>query len=111
MTDQHAHLIQFADTAITVAQDVRKFHAKRTKVGNAQRNTDIRHAADQITAAMRPIRSALGRAPYDPINALTEQQHKELRDASKRLQVERRKLWKLLNGGSKKRGPRGGKLK
>ena len=111
MNDEHSHLIQFADSAVQVAKDVRKYHAKRTKVGSATRNQDIMRAVGQVQAAMRPIRSALGRAPYDDITPDSEKRLEELREASRRLQVERRKLWKLRNGGSKKRGPRGGRRK
>jgi hypothetical protein len=106
---RHEHLIQFAEAAITLAQDTRQYHRKRSRVGAAQRHTDIDHANGQLRAAMKPIRSALGRTPYDPINATTRARHEELRAISRRLQAERRKLWKLRHGGDKKRGPRGGR--
>jgi hypothetical protein len=81
--------------AVKYAQDVRAFHRKRTRPGERARETDIRHALAGVRRAMKPIRSTLGRAPYDHHGSEQEHYYDALREASQRLQSERRKLWKL----------------
>lgn len=91
-------MIERAEVAIKNAQDVRGYHRKRTRIGHAQRNTDISHAMTKIRFAMLSIRSALGRVPYRAINETSRREAAELADVSRRLQIERRKLWKLRGG-------------
>ena len=91
----HSSMLQDADIAINLAQEVRAFHRRRTKKESNQRKTDVRHASARVSRAMKPIRSALGRARHLPQTDEHKAQVAELRDASQRLQSERRKLWKL----------------
>lgn len=94
----HVEMLERGEKAIAQAQDVRSYHRKRTRIGHPQRNTDILHAMQKVQAAMRPIRSALGRAPYQPLNETSRSETDELKAMSKRVQAERRKLWKLRGG-------------
>lgn len=90
-------MVENAEAAIKHAQDIRAYHRKRSKPGDKQRDVDIKHALTKVRSAMRPIRSALGRAPYD-ISADAGERRVALRAISARLQTERRKLWKLRGG-------------
>jgi hypothetical protein len=76
--------------AVSHAREVRKRHARQTDRGTAQREADLRIARQGIDAAMRPLRSEIGRTPYAHIP-----REDEIREASKALQAERRKLWKM----------------
>lgn len=92
----HNQILEGVDGAVQNARDIRAFHRKRTKKGDQQRETDIRHALTRIKRVMAPIRTKLGRWPYvTEIEGDEVAQIDELRVASKRLQAERRKLWKL----------------
>lgn len=93
----HQSMIENAEAAVKHAQEIRAYHRKRSKPGDKQRDVDIRHALTKVRAAMRPIRSQLGRAPYDN-SADAAERRVELRAISEKLQAERRKLWKLRGG-------------
>lgn len=101
-TLQHDLILMDANSAVKHAQDVRAFHRKRTRPGERHRSVDVRNALKRLRDAMAPIRSALGRAPYDKLNATTRKRHDELRAVSQLIQAERRKLWKLRGGKPKK---------
>lgn len=76
-------------------REVRAHHRKRTMRGDQQREEDIRMALERIRAAMKPLRSALGKFPWQsPSSSIKEKQQKVL-EASVALQRERRKLWKM----------------
>jgi hypothetical protein len=100
----HEAVLSAAETAIQHAQSVRSYHRKETHPRHPQRLTDIKHAENRIKNAMRPIRSALGRAPYMNSSQITEKRLEQLRDMSKLLQAERRKLWKLAGVRKRSRG-------
>lgn len=93
--------------AIKMAQDVRTRHAKRTAKGGRQREDDINMAMKRLKAAMKPIRSELGRAiHYAPEMPSAMANRDKLNDLSTRIQAERRKLWKMrgrrMNGRVKR---------
>jgi len=84
-------MLEDADKAIENARAVREFHAKRNKRGSRQRETDIRLALERLRDAMKPIRRAIAKFPYDPTGLDAE----SLKTASQDIQKERRKLWKM----------------
>lgn len=90
--------IQAADAAVAFAQQVRKFHRRRTGKGTAQRSEDIEKALQRLKDAMGPLRSEIGRFPYGPQTDQADHNREVIRKASKRLQAERRKLWKMRDG-------------
>ena len=77
--------------AVDYAQEVRAYHRRRTRRGNKQRENDISLALDRLKRAMQPIRTRIGQIPYNP----PREENELLRQASKTLQTERRKLWKM----------------
>jgi hypothetical protein len=97
-TPDHETVLADAYAAVIAAQEVRAFHRKRTRPGEKHRTLDVQNALKRLKLAMTPIRSALGRAPYDEINKASRLRHAQLRRVSKSIQVERRKLWKLRGG-------------
>lgn len=86
-------LIERADAAANEAERLRKFYRRSHKRASELRVKQLTAALDNIAEASRPIRSTMGRLPYIRISAALEDQ---LRDASQRLQSERRKLSKML---------------
>src|SRR4051812_5740244 len=83
------------DAAIAFAQQVRKLHRRRSERASPARRRDIRMALNRLGSAMKPLRSELGRLQYAPTTAAAEARHERVRDASKAIQTERRKLWKM----------------
>lgn len=84
-----------ADAAIKNAQRVRAAHRRRTPVGSAQREDDLAIALARVAEAMRPIRSEIARFPYGPQTDAAEANRQKLRNLSRALQGERRRLWKM----------------
>jgi hypothetical protein len=88
-----------AAAAVSYAQDVRAHHRKRTKRGASQREADLWIARNRLREAMEPVRSVIGRAQFDLMSATKAKQIEKARQASRDLQRERRKLWKMQVGG------------
>ena len=88
-------ILERADAAVVYAQQVRRWHRRRKKP-SATRNADLQRARDRITEAIAPIRSEIGRFPYGPDTDIAERNRQSIRDASQSLQVERRKLTKMM---------------
>jgi hypothetical protein len=88
-----------AKRAIEHAQSTRRAHARKTEHGTKQREADLKVAVERLQAAMKPIRRRICRLPYlqAPIGA------EALEMASKELQRERRKLWKMRSSVLKKK--------
>ncbi len=86
-----------AKLAVKNAQEVRSYHRRRTERGDQQREADLTLALDRVKAAMRPLRSAIGKFPYERPTATNEARQQRIKDASFSLQRERRKLWKMLH--------------
>ena len=95
-----AHL-QAADRAVTFARDVRRYHARRTPKTSNQRRTDLTEARERLRAAMKPLRSYLGRPDTRQTQASTREREKVLA-ASKAIQTERRKVWKMQQGSEQR---------
>lgn len=87
--------IEFAEAAVAYAQQVRSFHRRRTERGSKSREADIDVALDRLKAAMRPLRTHIGRFAYGPQTTTAEKNRQAIREASDAIQRERRKLWKL----------------
>jgi hypothetical protein len=88
--------LQAAAAAADNAETVRQLHRRRTKRGDARREKDIELALDRITSAMRPLRAYLcGVAWLAHDSEGIRRQIESVRAASRRLQSERRKLWKM----------------
>lgn len=85
-----------AELAIKNAQEVRAFHRRRTERGNRQREHDLILAIKRVKSAMRPLRSEIGKFPYGPQTDQAAVNRQLIREASKALQRERRKLWKMM---------------
>jgi hypothetical protein len=89
------HLIETAEAAVANAQNVRRFHGRRTQKGSKQREKDIALALKRLREAMDPVRSAIGKFQYGPQTETAEANRQRIREASRTLQQERRKLWKM----------------
>lgn len=89
-----------ANAAVSHAQSTRRLHARRTKKGTQQRETDLKIAVERVREAMKPLRRAIARLPYDDTPA---EHAARMRSASARLQRERRKLWKLAQPPKERR--------
>lgn len=88
-------LIENADAAVVFAQAVRQTHARRTNKQSNQRKIDIDLALMRLKEAMAPLRTEIGRFPYGPQTGVAERNRQKIRDASERIQRERRKLFKM----------------
>lgn len=96
MTDAElSDALEAADAAVDNAQAVRKFHRRRTDKRSKQRQQDIDIALERIKDAMKPLRSFLGRFAYGPQTEAAWAKYYAVSEASKALQAERRKLWKM----------------
>lgn len=87
--------IDSAEAATLLAQQVRRFHRRRTEKRADQRKQDIEAALQRLKDAMGPLRSEIGRFPYGPQTDAAEANRQRIREASAALQRERRKLWKM----------------
>lgn len=90
-------LLDAADAAAAYAQQVRRYHRKRSARTAKQRQADIELALNRLAEAMKPLKSQIGKFPYGPQTTLAEQNRQRIRAASQALQSERRKLWKMRN--------------
>jgi hypothetical protein len=91
-----------AELAVANAQDVRALHRKRSTRDDRQRQNDLTMALKRVKAAMKPLRSEIGKFPYGPQNTTAAENRLKIRAASAALQRERRKLWKMLAKPKKK---------
>jgi hypothetical protein len=93
--EEEQTILDSANAAVEYAVQVRKFHRRRTNRTSQQREQDVNLALARLRDAMQPIRSAIGRFPYEPATELVFQRQERIREASNSIQRERRKLWKL----------------
>lgn len=91
-------IVEEGETAIEYALSVRKLHARRSRPGSRQREVDIRVALNKLALAMYPIRRKAAMYVYHE-TPLSE----EIKEVSKAMQRERRKLWKMQRKGTRKR--------
>jgi hypothetical protein len=89
--------VDAAYAAVDAAKAVRQFHRRRTERGNKQREADISLALERLKTVMQPLRSEIGRFPYGPQTDTADKNRLTIYDASKAVQRERRKLWKMKN--------------
>lgn len=87
--------IEAADAAVIFAQQVRRMWRRRSDKTSPQRKSDIELALTRLKEAMEPLRSEIGRFPYGPQTDAAEANREAIREASARIQSERRKLWKM----------------
>lgn len=87
--------IETAEAAVAFAQQVRRYHRRRTQRDAKQRSTDVNLALERLKEAMGPLRSEIGRFPYGPQTTQAERNRQKIRDTSDAIQRERRKLWKM----------------
>jgi hypothetical protein len=88
--------IEDAEAAVAYAQQVRRFHRRRSPRNSSQRVTDVQLALTRLAAAMKPLRSEIGRFPYGPQTDIAEQNRETIREAAASIKRERIKLWKML---------------
>jgi hypothetical protein len=84
-----------AEAAVRHAQMVRRFHARKSPRGSAQRQADLQEARERLRTAMKPLRSYLGRAAYKNATNYNADLHDRVRETSAAMQKERRKLHKM----------------
>jgi hypothetical protein len=87
--------LESARAAVRNAVNVRNHHKRRTRKGDPQREADIAVALDRLKEAMRPLRSAIGKFPGEPQTEALEPHRAEIRDLSRQIQGQRRRLWKM----------------
>lgn len=88
--------LKAAELAARHAKDVRLYHARRSPKGSKQREHDLAEASERLKKAMKPLRSWLGQATAKEPTATHEEITKRVREASKELQAQRRRLWKMM---------------
>lgn len=84
-----------AFAAVQHADDVRKYHARRSAKGSPQREADLQTALGRLRKAMIPLRSWRGKSPYMIQSSAMFALNKRVEGASNAIQSERRKLWKM----------------
>jgi len=89
------NILEAAQSAVAYAQQVRRFHRRRTNRNTTQRATDMELALTRLREAMAPLRSEIGRFPYGPQTPIAAKNRDAIRAASDSIQVERRKLHKM----------------
>lgn len=70
-------------------------YARRIPKGHANREYDIQQARERLRRTMKPLRSFLGAAPWQTQTEIHQELTQRVFAASKQLQSERRKLWKM----------------
>lgn len=88
-------MLESADAAVEYARNVRALHRRRTERRSSQRTNDICIALDKLKEAMRPLRSEIGR--FSMSRTLDPDDMEAIRERSRAIQSERRKLWKMLH--------------
>lgn len=87
--------MESARAAVRNAVNVRNHHKRRSSKGDQQREEDIAVALERLKDAMKPLRRAIGQFPYDAQTQAAEDARQEIRDLSKQIQGQRRRLWKM----------------
>lgn len=87
------HLSEMTEAAADEAERLRKLYRRKTKVNNDLRKKMLTAAVEHIELVMVPVRSEVGKLSYREVSADLDDR---LRAASKRAQLERHKLLKML---------------
>src|SRR5689334_19871943 len=88
--------IEDAAAAVAYAQQVRAYHRRRSARTSDQRVKDVEMALKRLKAAMKPLKSEIGRFPYGPQTTQAEANREIIRQAAADIKRERIKLWKML---------------
>jgi len=88
--------LKAAELAARHAKDVREYHARRSSKGSKQREHDLQEATARLKKAMKPLRSWLGQASSKNSTTAHEEITDRVRQTSKELQAQRRRLWKMM---------------
>lgn len=83
-----------AQAAVDHAQDVRAVHRRRSRRGSPERESAIKEARRRLREAMQPLREHQGRVSYAKRD-LSDIDYDRIREVSRSMQAERRKLWKM----------------
>jgi hypothetical protein len=81
------------EAAADEAERLRKLYRRKTKVNNDLRKKMLTAAVEHIELVMVPVRSEVGKLSYREVSTDLDER---LRAASKRAQLERHKLLKML---------------
>lgn len=84
-----------AHAACRHSEDIRGFYARRSERESKQRQDDLHMARERVRLAMIPLRSYLGAEAARSGTRRNVELYERVRKASKALQAERRKLWKM----------------
>ena len=87
------HLSEMTEAAAAEAERLRKLYRRKTKVNNDLRQKMLSAAVEHIEQVMVPVRAEVGKLSYRNVEPSTDER---LRMASKRAQLERHKLLKML---------------
>jgi len=87
------HLSAMTEAAADEAERLRKLYRRKTKVNNELRQRMLSTAVGHIEDIMVPVRSEVGKLSYREVSPEIDER---LRAASKRAQLERHKLLKML---------------
>lgn len=90
------NVIAEAEAAVAFAQQMRKFHRRR-EIPSGSRREELALARVRLADAMRPLRSEIGRFQYGPQTPTAARNRQLIREASQMIQVERRKLTKMMH--------------
>jgi hypothetical protein len=88
--------LEQAEAAVAYAQQVRRYHRRR-KINAETRHRELEVARERLKEAMKPLRTEIGRFPYGAQTVTAEENREKIRQASKAIQAERRKLTKMMN--------------
>ena len=95
-----------AHAACRHAEDMRKFYARRSERDSKQRQDDLHAARERVRLAMTPLRSWLGANARRTGSRNNVELAERVGLASKALQSERRKLWKMQTPEARKQSKR-----
>ena len=88
--------LEEAEAAVAFAQQMRRYHRRRS-VTSGSRTEELALARERLKEAMRPLRSEIGRFQYGPQNSTAARNRDLIREASRAIQAERRKLTKMMH--------------
>ncbi len=84
-----------AAAAVAFAQQMRRWHARRTDKQSEQRQDDIEKALERLRDAMTPLKSEIGRFHYGPQTTAAARSREAVLAHSDAIKRERMKLWKM----------------
>lgn len=92
-------LLKEAAAAVDHGKAIRYQHNfKKTKMGEAGREVDLRLAVLRLTAARKPLATCIRKFPHEPQTDRSRSNDKVIRAAAEAIQAERQKLQKMRKG-------------